>query len=109
MCAKLWLLALLSSLWVGAASAHEVVPAIADMSASDGTLRLELRMNAEAFVAGIDLDSVVETDTAEEMARYEALRALDPAALEAEVRTWAADWPLRVLAAQPAEALEREL
>ena len=98
MCAKLWLLALLSSLWVGAASAHEVVPAIADMSASDGTLRLELRMNAEAFVAGIDLDSVVETDTAEEMARYEALRALDPAALEAEVRTWAADWPLRVLA-----------
>lgn len=89
---KLLLLALLSSLWSARAEAHEVVPVIADLVVQDGEMRLDLRMNLEVFVAGIDLGSVLDTSTAEEAARYDALRAMEPAALEAEARDWAGGW-----------------
>ncbi|WP_370229399.1 HupE/UreJ family protein [Cognatishimia sp.] len=58
------------------AQAHETNPTIADLSVEDTTLTLELRLNAEAFLAGIDLSAVSDTDEAAEAADYDALQAL---------------------------------
>ncbi|MEX0969691.1 MAG: HupE/UreJ family protein [Paracoccaceae bacterium] len=63
-----------------AASAHEIRPAIADLYLEQGELRLEIRLNLEAIIAGIEpgLDDTAESANA---ARYDALRAMPPAAL----------------------------
>lgn len=74
------------------ASAHEVTPVISDLTVAEGTLRLDMRMTVEAFVAGIDLESVVDTNSSEQAALYDSLRAMEPPALEPEVRNWAATW-----------------
>ena len=85
------LLSTLILLWGPApAIAHEVSPSIADLSVTDGQAVIALRMNAEAFVAGIDLDSVTDTNETALSDTYDALRALAPAALEAQLRDM---WP----------------
>lgn len=58
------------------AQAHETNPTIADLSVEGTALTLELRLNAEAFLAGIDLSSVSDTDEAAQAADYDALQAL---------------------------------
>jgi len=98
-CAKLMLLALLSTLFLGAGTkpgaAHEVLPTIADLRVlGDGTLQLDVRVNLEAFLAGVDLDNIDNTDVDAAAADYDALRALpaeDIAARAAEVvEAWSA-------------------
>ncbi|SEO30203.1 HupE / UreJ protein [Salinihabitans flavidus] len=86
---KLRLAGLVSSavmLMASLAAAHEVDPAIADLTVEGGQLRLEVYINAEAYLAGIDLDAVADTDDVPEGADYDRLRALPPAALEARIR-----------------------
>ncbi|MEL6617520.1 MAG: HupE/UreJ family protein [Pseudomonadota bacterium] len=86
----------MSSLWLalitGAAQAHEVVPTIADLTVADGVARIEMRVNLEAQLSGIDLDAVSDTNDAENAADYDALRALggDEVAARAAslVQTW---------------------
>ncbi len=56
--------------------AHEVQPTIGDLTIADGQAELILRINLEAFLAGIDLDTVDDTNDAENAADYDALRAL---------------------------------
>ena len=56
--------------------AHEVQPTIGDLTVSEGQLTLDLRLNVEAFLAQIDLDSVEDTDDAGNAGDYDALRAL---------------------------------
>ncbi|MGR3812746.1 MAG: HupE/UreJ family protein [Cognatishimia activa] len=74
---KLKLLAVLSMLMaITFAQAHETNPTIANLSVEGTALTLELRLNAEAFLAGIDLSSVSDTDEAAEAADYDALQAL---------------------------------
>lgn len=70
--------------------AHEVMPAIADMARAGDALTFDIQMNAESFIAGIDLATTADTDAAPEVATYEELHAMDPAALEARFRTF---WP----------------
>lgn len=82
-----------SMLWLMAADmadAHEVLPAIADMTQTGDQLAFDVSANIESFVAGIDLAEVADTDEAAEAATYDELRALDPAALEAAFREF---WP----------------
>nr|WP_223274724.1 HupE/UreJ family protein [Tateyamaria sp. syn59] len=67
------------------AAAHEVVPTIADLTVSDGNVRLELKVNVEAQLSGIDLDAISDTDDAENAADYDVLRALSGAAVAARV------------------------
>ncbi len=74
----------------GALRAHEVQPAIGDLTLSDGIARLDLRLNAEAFLAGIDLDGVTDTNETEEAADYDALRALPGDEIAARMT---AQWP----------------
>ncbi|MBT3140510.1 HupE/UreJ family protein [Phaeobacter gallaeciensis] len=91
---KLRLVAIMSSLWVfiGMATAHEVTPTIGDLRVTGGLVQLELRLNIEAFLAGIDLDGLENTDEDDQSARYDALRALGSAELSPRVRKYAVDW-----------------
>ncbi|WP_050769101.1 HupE/UreJ family protein [Oceanicola granulosus] len=74
----------------GAARAHEVMPAIADMTRQGDELVFEVAANVESFLAGIDLAAVEDTDAAPEAQDYDRLRALPPEALEAQVAEF---WP----------------
>ena len=77
---KLRLWAVMSSLWavlwISVANAHEVVPTIADLTVTDGAVLIEMRINIEAQLSGINLDEVDDTDAAENASDYDVLRAL---------------------------------
>jgi hypothetical protein len=77
---------------VQSAAAHEVTPTIADILVENGMVVLDLRLNVEAFVAGIDLDGMTDTNASDRSDRYDQLRALAPADLEPQVRTFAEAW-----------------
>ncbi|NCO88007.1 MAG: HupE/UreJ family protein [Rhodobacterales bacterium] len=70
--------------------AHEVFPAIADMTQEGQLLRFEVQANLESFVAGIDLTDLADTDAAPQAADYDSLRALPPDDMEA---MFTAFWP----------------
>ena len=81
------------ALWITMASlaqAHEVLPAIGDLSVEDGTVTLSISANLESFVADIDLDGLEDTEAAPEAAAYDNLRALSPDELAAQ---FTAFWP----------------
>ncbi|MEJ6398270.1 HupE/UreJ family protein [Yoonia sp. 208BN28-4] len=82
--ALLWCLAALP------AQAHEVLPAIADMTREGDELVFDISLNAESFIAGIDLTETNDTDNTPQAADYDEVRALEPAALEA---AFADFWP----------------
>lgn len=84
---SLWLM-----LWSAAAAAHEVTPTIGDFVTRDGILTLDLRMNVEAFVAGIDLDGMANTNDSALSDAYDGLRVLEPEALGPEVRAFVEAW-----------------
>ena len=63
--------------------AHEVQPTIGDLTVADGTATLVLRINLEAFLAGVDLDGLDDTNDAENAEDYDALRALPAGEIEA--------------------------
>lgn len=74
------------------AHAHEVVPTIADLTVSEGRAELNLRINLEAFIAGVDLDTVEDTNDAPQAQDYDALRALSEDALAARAPELLAGW-----------------
>jgi len=61
------------------AAAHEIRPAIADATLSEDRIELQIRLSAEALVAGIDLEGLEDTNEAPEAEIYDALRALPDA------------------------------
>ncbi|MBY6049465.1 HupE/UreJ family protein [Vannielia litorea] len=69
-------LALLLSTHASASAAHELNPSVADVTVSAETVKLELSLNTEAMLAGIDQSTGENTDDAPEAAEYDALRAL---------------------------------
>lgn len=73
----------------GNARAHEIRPTIADVEVGAETVTLRLRITLETLLAGIDLDSVADTNDAPEAAIYDTFRAMPPAQLEAALR---AEW-----------------
>lgn len=87
--AKLTLVLALSST---VARAHEVVPTIADLTVAEGEATFALQINLEAFLAGVDLNTVEDTNDAPEAADYDALRALTPDALEARAPDLLEGW-----------------
>ncbi|MGR3272222.1 HupE/UreJ family protein [Thalassococcus profundi] len=77
--------------WLGlvaatTAAAHEVSPAIADLTVTDGRAEFELAFSAEAVIAGVDLEGVQDTNATDQAAEVDALRALPPEELEARLR-----------------------
>ncbi|MEO0400857.1 MAG: HupE/UreJ family protein [Pseudomonadota bacterium] len=85
---KLRLWAVMSTLWAvlgaGMATAHENVPAIGDLSVAGDRVTVEIRINIEAQLSGIDLDAFADTDDAENAGDYDDLRALSRDAVAAQ-------------------------
>ena len=94
---KLLFLLLLSSAWMAPLRAHEVQPAIADLTAEDGVVKLHLQVNLEALLAGINLDGLANTDDAENGAAYDALRAQPAVQIAGQAGRLLADWNARPL------------
>lgn len=69
-----------------AAQAHEVIPSVADMEQDGSQLRFEVRTSLETFIAGIDQADVSDTNDAPQAETFDALRALEAAALEEAFR-----------------------
>lgn len=97
---RLQLLGLLSSLLMVlspiVALGHEVTPTIADLQVEGGVVVLELRLNVESFLAGIDLDGIEDTNASDQSDAYDGLRELSPDDLAAKVRAFGANWGTRV-------------
>lgn len=68
------------------ARAHEVNPSIADVAVRSHGVTFEASINAEAWIAGIDLSSITDTNDAPQATEYDRLRALAPYALEERMR-----------------------
>ncbi len=90
--AKLAYALILSSVITGMARAHEVLPTIADITVTQGVADLNIRINLEAFLAGIDLDAVADTNDAENAEDYDSLRALPADQIAARVPGLLAQW-----------------
>ncbi len=83
--------ALVSSLvvpWV--VTAHEVDPAVVNVAVGADQIEMRISMTLEAVLAGIDLEAVENTDDTAQSADYDALRALEPAALQDAFHAY---WP----------------
>lgn len=80
----------LALLWSVAATAHEVRPAISDLTLTADRVVLEVEASAEAMIAGVDLSVYSDTNEAPEAEAYDRLRALLPNALEDAFRE---AWP----------------
>ena len=60
------------------------------MTQEGDKLVFDVRLNLESFIAGIDMTEVADTAAAPEAASYDALRAMDSAALEERFKAF---WP----------------
>lgn len=108
---KLALLAALSTLALCFASglrAHEVQPTIGDLTVADGTAELVLQINLEAFLAGIDLDAVDDTNDAENASDYDALRALSGDEIAARAPQLLESWNALPLVSVDGEAVSMD-
>ncbi len=68
------------------AAAHEIRPAIADVSLSETQVEIEMSLTAETLLSGMDLQGLEDTNDAPEAELYDQLRALEPADLVAQFR-----------------------
>ncbi len=76
--------------WATSIAAHEVRPAIGNLTTRGDTLSLVIRFGSmEPILAGVNLQGVDNTNETEGAADVDALRALPPAAIEARVRAQA--------------------
>jgi len=66
--------------------AHEIQPAVADIAVGDDGVVLEVRLNSEVLLAGIDASLVSDTNLTPETETYDHLRSLDAATLALEIR-----------------------
>ncbi|QDC07911.1 HupE/UreJ family protein [Oceanicola sp. D3] len=83
-------LALLLSTHASASAAHELNPSVADVTVSAETVTLQVTLNAEAILAGVDQSAGENTDDVPQAEAYDALRALPAEELASRLR---AVWP----------------
>ena len=83
------LLALLSIACPLTVSGHEVQPAVSDVTIDAERVVIEITAALEPIIAGVNLSEVADTDESPLADRNDALRALSPDALAAELeRAW---------------------
>lgn len=74
----------------GAARAHEINPAVADVTVGATQIEMVIRLPAEALLAGVDLSVYTDTNDAPQASTYDSLRGLSAEALATELRE---EWP----------------
>ena len=57
------------------AHSHEVSPAVASILQIQDGIQLEIRLNLEAILSGIDLSNISNTDEADQTAEYDFYRS----------------------------------
>lgn len=72
---------------VSMAQAHEVRPAVADVSVSDSEILVSITMPLEPFMAGMSLAGLADTNDSPLAERHDTLRALSADALRAQFET----------------------
>ena len=89
-------LRLVSTLWLAcaglAAAAHDITPMLGDFYDSGGQLVLDLELNAEVYLAGIDPDQYTNTMQSDAADPYNKYRQMPGKQLEALLEAYAADW-----------------
>ncbi|RVT85370.1 HupE/UreJ family protein [Rhodobacteraceae bacterium CCMM004] len=86
-----WLSSLACALFVAAAAhAHEVQPAVADVTLEGDRLEMALVGSLEPWIAGVDLDGLANTNASAQAEEVDRLRALAPEALAEAFRDF---WP----------------
>ena len=89
-------LAFLSTIWLlwmsAMALAHEVTPTTGDLTVAEGRITLDMGLNIEVFVAGVDLDGLENINTTDQANTYRSSPRHDPEALEPETRAFAETW-----------------
>ena len=68
------------------------MPTIADVTAAEDRVEIDLSINLEAFLAGVDLGTVENTDEAPQAQEYDALRARSEDALAARAPELLTQW-----------------
>ncbi|WP_299652124.1 HupE/UreJ family protein [uncultured Jannaschia sp.] len=87
---RVMLLAVLSIAGPRTVVAHEVQPAISDVTVGAERIVIEITAALEPIIAGVDQSEVSDTDASPQASRNDELRALPPAALAAEFEAaWA--------------------
>jgi len=87
-----------------AVQAHEVEPTIADVRVENGTAEIDMRINLDAFLAGVNLDLVEDTNDAPEAYDYDVLRGLPAEDLAARAPELLTRWnalPILAVDGQP--------
>ena len=84
------LITLLLCLLISPAAAHEIRPAVANVSVSSARVEVDILLSLEPLIAGIDLTEVQDTNASPLAGSYDVLRADDPTTL---VKKFRADWP----------------
>ncbi len=72
------------------ARAHEIRPAIADLTVGAERVDIEIRLALESMVAGLDLSEIQDTNASPLSGSYDSFRAMTPAQLAAAFRQ---AWP----------------
>ena len=67
-------------------NAHGIKPAIVEYQSSNGLIEINLTINAELFLSGIDASQFVDTTNAPEAKIYDQLRLLDTKELESRIK-----------------------
>ena len=65
----------------GPATAHQVRPAVADITIGANAVDLTIRMPLEPLLANLNLQNITNTNESPLSGHYDALRADDPAAI----------------------------
>jgi hydrogenase/urease accessory protein HupE len=103
------ILVVLSILCTSAAQAHEVIPAIADLTTANAKLTLTIKTSVEGFMAGIDLTEIKDTNASPLAKSYDALRRLPPKEIEAQFKVFWPEMAARLRLTANGQALQPQL
>ncbi|NSX55128.1 HupE/UreJ family protein [Sulfitobacter sp. 1151] len=107
---RVWMIAVVSTLlFAVTAQSHEIDPTVTDVILDDGRVTLQVTLNLEAFVAGIDLETIENTDASENSADYDALRVLPPEDIRAEFMAYWSQMQSRLIVMSEGQMLQFEL
>ena len=98
-----FILAIFVALTASSAQAHEVTPSVSDLSIDGQSVTLDISLNLESFLAGIDLEALANTDESKGASEYDQFRSMAGAELETAFQQF---WPqmlsrITISAAEP--------